>query len=106
MLISGLTTQGSGVGAAAKDIHRAESMLPFKTVRLLLCATRPRSGGASGRAARIHAPCERVVLQIGIISELPHGERPVAEHALNKPDDVFAIQLPSSVRRFMLTNLC
>jgi hypothetical protein len=26
---------------------------------------------------------------------LPHGEWPVAEHALNKPNDVFALQWPS-----------
>jgi hypothetical protein len=35
---------------------------------------------------------EHIVLQAGIIGKLPHGERPVAEHALNKPNDVFALQ--------------
>jgi hypothetical protein len=36
---------------------------------------------------------------------LPHGERPVAEYALNKPEDVFALQLPLRLE-YVLTDLC
>jgi hypothetical protein len=43
-----------------------------------------------GRPSPDCPPAEHVLLQAGIIGELPHGERSVPEHALNKPNDVFA----------------
>ena len=46
-----------------------------------------------GRSSSDCPTTEHIVLQAGIIGELPHREGPVAEHALNKANDVFALQL-------------
>lgn len=46
-----------------------------------------------GRSSPDRPTAKYIVLQAGIIGELPHGKGPVAKHALNKPDDVFAPQL-------------
>jgi hypothetical protein len=49
---------------------------------------------------------EHVVFQAGIIGELPHGERPVAENALHEADNVFASQPHlhwTNAHKFVLT---
>lgn len=62
------------------------------------------------RGRRPSADCptaKHVVLQVGIIGELPHGEWPVAERALNKPNYVFALHSPLRLQlcahKFVLT---
>jgi hypothetical protein len=47
---------------------------------------------SSGRSSPDRPAAKHIILQAGIISELPHGERPVTEYALNKADDVFVPQ--------------
>ena len=102
---------GLSVSSPSTAFIRCFAQLIRDSKELLSTLLEPmRHAGEILRSRRPSADCptaKHIVLQVGIIGELPHGERPVAEHALNKPNDVFALHGPLRLRicahKFVLT---